>query len=86
MVAGEHARTLKLSRSKLRGKIGQANRAIRSNGWSQNISVFWELLWMRPTFYKCFGICFLHLELLGLLKVDLPFILLSLTYFFNCIY
>jgi hypothetical protein len=39
------------------------------HGWGQQVSPFWELLWMHESFYNCFGICLLHIEHLGLLKV-----------------
>jgi hypothetical protein len=72
-VTAEHTNTLDESHSGVRGVVGAANQKIKLNSWSQDVSIFWELLWMHPSFYKCFSICFLHLELLGLLKVLLSF-------------
>ncbi len=65
-----HAQALADAGSGMQGLVGPAQEQISSNGWStQTVSPFWSLLWMRQSFYKCFGICFLHLELLGLVKV-----------------
>lgn len=53
-----------------KGDKGKARMFLKELGWSKKeVSPFWELLWMRHSFYQCFGICLLHIELLGLVKV-----------------
>ena len=64
-----HVAALKDSNEGVRGKVGPADEKIKVHGWGQQVSPFWELLWMQESFYNCFGICLLHIEHLGLLKV-----------------
>jgi hypothetical protein len=71
MVCEQHKKALADTTSALgvHGAIGRARDKIKANSWGQESSPFWELLWMRASFYDCFTICLLHLEHLGLLKV-----------------
>jgi hypothetical protein len=64
-----HVAALHDSRYGVRGVVGRADSKIQAFGWAQHVSPFWELRWMRPSFYRCFAICLLHLEYLGLAKV-----------------
>jgi hypothetical protein len=72
-VYSQHVAAIRDVASGEHGVVGAARRTIKYNGWSARSSPFWELLWMRASFYSCFGICLLHLEHLGLLKVRLHF-------------
>jgi hypothetical protein len=81
-VHDEHVAVLQQLLSRVRGDVGRAKRKIQAYGWARHVSPFWELLWMRPSFYRCFGICLLHLEYLGLAKVLLSDVYL-LSLFFN---
>jgi hypothetical protein len=67
-----HVAALKDSRSCIRGVVGRADSKIQAFGWAQHVSPLWELQWMQPSFYQCFGICLLHLKYLGLAKVLHP--------------
>jgi hypothetical protein len=69
-----------------RGSVGMVTDEIKYQGWSKkSASPFWDLLWMRPSFYQCFGICLLHLELLGLVKVlSILVLYLFINLFFAC--
>jgi hypothetical protein len=67
-----HEAALHTSSLGRRGEKGDALEEIKYNGWSTKAaSPFGELLWMKRSFFSCFSICFLHLELLGLLKVHM---------------
>ena len=75
LVQGEHERALRNAASGKRGVVGPAEAKIMYNGWStQHASPFRDLLWMRRSFYQCFGICLLHIEFLGLVKVRYHFL------------
>ncbi len=65
-----HEATLHKANSGQHGEKGDVLEEIKYNSWSTKAaSLFCELQWMRRLFFLCFGICFLHLELLGLFKV-----------------
>jgi hypothetical protein len=50
--------------------VGEGKEELMYYRWSTKApSPFWELLWMQRSFFLCFGICLLHLELLGNIKV-----------------
>jgi hypothetical protein len=51
------------------GKITAAKETLKENGWGKHLSPTWELEWVRVNFYKCFGVCSLHLLSLGIAKV-----------------
>ena len=60
------------------GRKTWAAQKLTENGLGHTYSPFWQLKWVREHFYQCFGICILHLEYLGLVKVHVSFCLLCL--------
>ena len=68
-VYSTHVTALKDSNKGVHGKVGPVDKKIKVHGWAREVSLFWDLLWMCESFYDCFGICLLHIEHLGLLKV-----------------
>lgn len=64
------------------GKKKAAKDTLKANGWGKHLSPIWELEWVRINFYKCFGICSLHLVLLGIGKVHLFYFALFALYSF----
>jgi len=63
----EHKQTL--DDLTIHGKKKDAKAKLKANGWCKHLSPIWQLQWVRFNFYKCFGICTLHLLLLGISKV-----------------
>jgi hypothetical protein len=65
-----HNDAIRKARSGEQVTVGEGKEELMYYGWSTKApSPFWKLLWMRRSFFLCFGICLLHLELLGNIKV-----------------
>lgn len=61
-----------LSMASIDGSKTKGKEKLKACGWAKRLSPFWQLDWMQNSFYQCFGICLLHIEYLGLVKVPLP--------------
>lgn len=69
-----HTEAIRKATSGRLGTVGEGKDDLKYNGWSTKApSPFWDLLWMRQSFFLCFGICLLHLELLGNVKRHLRY-------------
>jgi hypothetical protein len=78
-----HQEALKKADTGQCSERGQVAKTIKHNRWSTKVtSPFWDLLWMQQSFFLCFSICFLHLQLLGLFKVHSDFATFTFTNFF----
>jgi len=68
-----HAQLVREAAHGERGEKGPAKKGLKIRGWSPKVSPFWDLVWMRSSFYQCFAICLLHNIFLGLAKRQLQY-------------